>query len=326
MSKSNLGLNSYLDKKFGNRVSFRKTERKLYGHDIAALPSIVKPIIGSVTPEAVVQPASELELTELMTWAAAHNIPLTPRGKATSGYGGVLPVKQGIVVDFYYMSKVISIDSENLTATVQPGIIFEKLDRELEKKGLTLRLYPSSYPAATVGGWLAQGGAGIGSFEAGWFRDNVVSVRVVIPDGSVRIFSGSDLDLVSDAEGITGFISEIILRVQRKEEVAVLAVGSPDAASMKKLFEQIIEQNLPIWSVIFINPLMAELRNVVPLREHLGQPVEERVVLPKQYITTFAFPAREKDAILNAFNLIIKGEFFGVTPGFYRAARMGKSL
>ena len=83
---------------------------------------------------------------ELVRWAAKNRIPLTPRGKASSGYGGVLPVKKGIVVDFYRMNSVIKIDPEPQTATVQAGMVWEKLDRELAKQGLTLRLYPTSYP------------------------------------------------------------------------------------------------------------------------------------------------------------------------------------
>jgi FAD/FMN-containing dehydrogenase len=173
-------------------------------------------------------------------------------------------VKQGLVVDFYRMKDILRIDPDAMTATVQPGIIWERLDKELEKQGLTLRLYPSSYPAATVGGWLAQGGAGIGSFESGWFRDNVISARVVLADGSVRAFSGADLDLISEAGGTTGLISEITIRVQRKEELDVVAVGSQDAGSLQSLIQAIIDENLPIWSMLFINPLVAELKNVVP--------------------------------------------------------------
>ncbi len=160
---------SYLEGKFGNRVSFNRTERKLYGHDIAEIPSLIKPLIGDTTPDAVVQPQSEEELVELVKWAVKNNVRLTPRGKATSGYGGAIPVRKGIVVDFYRMNKVVRIDPDARTATVQAGVVWEKLDRELAKHGLTLRLYPSSYPSSTVGGWLAQGGAGIGSYEAGWF-------------------------------------------------------------------------------------------------------------------------------------------------------------
>ena len=131
---------SYLEGKFGNRVNFRKTERKLYGHDIAAMPSLIKPLVGNTIPEAVVQPGTEQELAELVRWATQNNVPLTPRGKASSGYGGVLPVKNGLVVDFYRMNKIIKIDPKAQTAIVQSGVIWEKLDRELARHKLTLRL------------------------------------------------------------------------------------------------------------------------------------------------------------------------------------------
>src|SRR4030042_1011002 len=197
-------LKNYLEKTFGSRVTFRRTERKLYGHDIAAVPGVFRRLIGSTIPDAVVQPEDEQQLMALIKWAAANKVPLTPRGKASSGYGGVLPVKKGVVVDFYRLKKIKQIDKAALTVTVQAGVVFERLDKELMKNGLTLRLYPSSYPAATVGGWLGPGGAGIGSFEAGWFRDNVAGARVVMPDGSIRDFKGSELDVISGAEGITG--------------------------------------------------------------------------------------------------------------------------
>ena len=106
-----------LEDKFGERVTFDYIERRLYGHDIAAMPRLVKPLIGDTTPDAVVQPETEEELIDLARWASEHNIPLTPRGKATSGYGGVLPVKNGVVIDFYRMKKVISVDPEEQTAT-----------------------------------------------------------------------------------------------------------------------------------------------------------------------------------------------------------------
>ncbi len=199
---------SFLEGTFGGRVTFDRMERKLYGHDIAAMPAIMKPVIGSTVPEAVVQPETEKELVALVRWANENRIPLTPRGKASSGYGGVLPVKGGVVVDFFRMNKVIAIDKAKQTVTAQAGIVWEKIDRALKKEGLTVNLYPSSYPGSTVGGWLAQGGTGIGSFESGWFVDNVVSARVVLADGTVKEFSGKDIELISEAEGITGLISD----------------------------------------------------------------------------------------------------------------------
>ena len=219
MSEMNKKLRTELQQRFGNRVSFRKLERKLYGHDIAVIPGLIKMLIGDTIPDAVVQPETEEELAKLVQWAVQHDIPLTPRGKASTGYGGAVPIRGGIVVDFYRMRAIKHIDADKGTVTAEAGVVWEKLDKELAKHGLTLKLYPSSYPSATVGGWLAQGGAGIGSFEAGWFRDNVVSARVVLPHGEAREFSGDDLDLIYAAEGITGLISEATILIQPFEEM-----------------------------------------------------------------------------------------------------------
>jgi Fe-S oxidoreductase/FAD/FMN-containing dehydrogenase len=306
MGRLNSKQRSWLEEKFGDRVCFDRLERKLYGHDIAAMPSLFAPFIGNTIPDCVVQPQSEEEVVELLRWASENNIPLTPRGKASSGYGGVIPVKQGIVVDFYRMKKIIRIDREAQTAAVEAGVVWESLDKELAKRGLTLRLYPSSYPGSTVGGWLAQGGTGFGSYEAGWFRDNVLSARVVLPIGEVREFSGNDLDLIADAEGITGLITQVKIKVQPLEELEVVCIGCSDAFGLQRLVESFITEDLPIWSLVFINPTMAELKNRAPLLEHYGHPVEERVLLPAAYIITLAFRKKDHDRIMSKLPDLLK--------------------
>ena len=306
MGKLNNELRAELQSMFGERVSFRRIERKLYGHDIAAMPALLKPLVGKTIPEAVAQPQTEAEVAELVRWSARNRVALTPRGKASSGYGGVIPLKGGVVVDFYRMRAVKRLDAEKGTVTVEPGAVWERLDRELGKQGFTLRLYPSSYPSATVGGWLAQGGAGIGSFEAGWFRQNVVNARVVMPDGEVKEFSGDDLDLIYGAEGITGLITEVTLLVQPREEIEMVAIACPDAGGLQQLVQSIIEKKLPVWSLLFINPRMAELRNKAPLLEHLEHPVEERVLLPVSYITSLAFRKRDGGTIRESLPEIMK--------------------
>ncbi len=306
MNEINTKHKEFLEKQFGNRVNFQRMERKLYGHDIAAIPGIVKPFIGETIPDAVVQPQNEQELSELVKWAVKNNIALTPRGKASSGYGGVLPMKKGIVVDFYRMKEIKAIDTIGMKATVQAGVVFEKLDNELMKHGLTLRLYPSSYPSATIGGWLAQGGAGIGSYESGWFRDNVISARAVLPDGTIKDFHDEELDVIDSAEGITGLISEVTLRVRPAEEMEVMAIGCPEADGVQYIIQSAIDKDLPIWSVLFINPRMAQMRNEVPLREHLGHIAEERVLLPSAYIAIIAFRKKDRTKITVGLDEIIR--------------------
>ncbi|MBM3133494.1 MAG: FAD-binding oxidoreductase, partial [Chloroflexi bacterium] len=222
------------------------------------------------------------------------------------GYGGVLPVKGGIVVDFYRMNRVLKVDPQTMTATIQAGAIWEKVDRDLARHGLTLRLYPSSYPSSTAGGWLAQGGTGFGSFEAGWFYENVLSARIVLSDGSVQEISGPEIELISDAEGITGLISELTVRVMPLEELEVVSIGCPDAHDLQRLLESLVETNLPVWSVSFINPRMAELKNKAPLMEHAGHPAEERVLLPASYILTLAFRKKDAEAVRGKMPALLK--------------------
>jgi Fe-S oxidoreductase/FAD/FMN-containing dehydrogenase len=306
MARLSTKYKEYLNDLFGDRVTFERIERKMYSHDIAAMPKLIQPLVGNTVPDAVVQPEDESQLVKLVQWAAQNGLPLTPRGKASSGYGGAIPVKRGIVVDFYWMKNVLEIDPENLTATVQPGITWEMLDRELAKQGLTLRLYPTSYPSSSVGGWLAQGGAGIGSYEYGWFVDNVVSARAVLPSGEVREFSSQDLELISDAEGTTGFISQVTLHVRPLVEESVVSLACSNAHDLQQLIQAIMEAQLPIWSMFYINPRMAELKNRAPLMEHHGHPAEERVLLPAAYVLTLTFRQADRDEIMSQLRELVK--------------------
>jgi len=297
---------SFLAAEFPGHCNFDERERRFYSHDVAAIPNLIKPLVGNTIPDGIVQPETEEDLVTLVNFAIKNGIKLTSRAKASSGYGGVLPVRQGLVIDFFRINRVIDIDKKNLTATVQPGVVWEKIDTALEKVGLDLKLYPSSYPGSTVGGWLAQGGTGIGSFESGWFRDNVVSARVVLGDGTVKEFSGADLDVISDAEGITGLISQITIKVRPREEMDVAAIGCSDAHDTQHLMEAIIADKMPIWSMLFINPRMAEMKNRAPLMEHHGRPMEERVLLPASYILSLAFRAKDSRHVRERLGELIK--------------------
>ncbi len=75
-------------------MAFDPLERSFYSHDVGSLFSLVKPLVGNTLPAAVVQPLSEEQVIQLAAFSRTHGVPLVPRAKATSGYGGVLPVKR----------------------------------------------------------------------------------------------------------------------------------------------------------------------------------------------------------------------------------------
>ncbi|MCF7890746.1 FAD-binding oxidoreductase [Candidatus Bipolaricaulota bacterium] len=237
-----------LENLFEGRVKLDEIERRLYSRDSASLPQPIERFVDNV-PEAVVQPVSTSELTELCQTSRRHSMPLVPRGGGTSGYGGAIPAESGIVVDFSRMNEVLGIDEEEKTVTVQPGVIWENLATELEKRGLYPEIMPSSAPGATVAGWVAEGGAGIGSFQNGYVRDGVKEVELVKPDGEITRLGSDGLDLVSGAEGITGFISEVTMEVDENSDLAPKMVSFDSLDSLSSFLEIIRTDDLPLWHV-----------------------------------------------------------------------------
>jgi Fe-S oxidoreductase/FAD/FMN-containing dehydrogenase len=301
---------------FDHRVTFDRLERSVYSHDLGTFPTLVRPLLGNTMPAAVVQPQDEEELLELLRLANAQEVPLVPRGMATSGYGGVLPVRGGLVVDLRRMQRILEIDADSLTATVESGVIWGHLERELAKSDLALRLYPSSALSSTVGGWLAQGGAGYGSFEYGWFRENVLSARVVLPTGEIRTFSGDGLDLISDAEGIVGLISQVTLRVRKLEDESIIGAQFTDANSLGAALEEIVDQGIPLWSINFINPQMATLKNHLLAKSEHGKSVEQGdLSLPESYIALFVYPRSRTDEVTERLEAVISSQGAQILDG-----------
>ncbi|MFN2291264.1 MAG: FAD-binding and (Fe-S)-binding domain-containing protein [Anaerolineae bacterium] len=287
-----------LQEMFGPRVAFDKLERMLYSHDVGSLPSLVKPLIGNTMPAGVVQPLDEEQVIQLTALARTHNIPLVPRGKSSSGYGGVMPVNGGLIIDFAWMKGILDVDAEELVVRVQPGVVWEQLETELAEHGLALRNYPSSAPSSTVGGWLAQGGVGFGAYEYGAFAENVVGCRVVLPSGEVREFSGDDLQLISEAEGTTGLITEVTLRVRRLEPEALWGARFDTAEELAQALAAIRKAGLPFWSISFINPTMGHIRNNLPPHMEHGHVVEQhRPTIPTGYVAVFVAPESKREAI-----------------------------
>ncbi len=297
---------TWLRERFDGRFTSDLAERKIYSHDVGVMPPLVKPLIGRSIADGVVQPSNEQEIIDLVRWAAQNRVPLVPRGKATSGYGGVLPVKGGITVDSWRLRKIVSVDQEALTVTVEPGAVWQDLEKALAKQGLGLRLYPSSAPSSTVGGWLAQGGFGYGSFEYGSFSENVISARVVMPTGEVREFSGDELELVADAEGITGIITQITLSVRPLEEERVIGGRFATVRELATALRAAIQQGLPLWSATFINPTMARLKNQLPPKLEHGHPIDaHQIQLPEGYLAIFVFPASREGQVQDELERVI---------------------
>lgn len=299
-----------LKKILGEKVRTDRVERKMYSFDVGAMPSLIKPILPIGLPGAVVRPTSEEEIVALMNYAKSEGLRLIPRGASTSGLGGVLPQNGAIVVDTSGMNKVLEIDVENKYARVQPGVIWENLQKAANKKGLDLRLYPTSLPSSTVAGWFAQGGAGIGSYEYGTFKENVIKARVVLPNGEVKTFIEQELlNYIADAEGITGIITEIVVSLRTLEPEIHRAVAFNELKEVDAALKAITEKALPIWNITVLNPESMRIKKKLPHKH--GHPYEEAnphyvPELPIAYIAMIVYPESRKGEIEEALDEIIK--------------------
>ncbi|MGJ7922346.1 FAD-binding and (Fe-S)-binding domain-containing protein [Neobacillus sp. LXY-4] len=286
---------------FQDNVRTDRVERKMYSFDVGALPGLVKPFLPVGIPGGVVRPKNGQQIGKLVKLANEENVKLVPRGMSTSGFGGVLPEEGAIVVDLSSMNKVLSMDKHNLTVTVEAGIIWEQLQRQLKKEGLDLILYPSSLPSSTVGGLLAQGGTGFGGYEYGVFKENVLEAKVILPDGEMKAFSGTELQLyIADMEGITGIITEITMKVRKLEAEIHRLISFPDNQSIEAALSAIYEAKLPIWSLTFLNPESMKLKKKLPHRH--GHAYEEKKrrpepELPETFVLLVAYPESRHEAI-----------------------------
>lgn len=242
---------SELIKIFGERVAFHDAERLLYSRDMVSLPAFVRDKINTM-PDCVVQPVSVDELSELVRLASKHLFALVPRGAGTAGYGGAVPTCGGVVVDFSRMNRIIDVDVDGRTVVVEPGVVWEDLEDELGKNGLSLMLYPSSAISSMVGGWIANGGGvGIGSFGCGTLRERLVEVEILTASGDLRTLSGDDLDLVFGMNGTTGFITKIRLEVTDSREIVPVAAAYESLEDLTASIERIREQGIDLWHISF---------------------------------------------------------------------------
>jgi Fe-S oxidoreductase/FAD/FMN-containing dehydrogenase len=238
--------------RFGERSSFDRTEMLFYSHDAASLPGLVKSMI-KTTPEAVVQPTNTEDVVFITGFARKQAIPLTPRGAATSGWGGALPSSGGIVVDFSRMRRILEINKEKGTVLAEAGVIWNNLEHELNKQGLSCRIIPTSAQSATVGGWVAEGGGGIGSYEYGQIGKNIESVKIVTPDGEAKTLEGDDLELVIEAEGITGMVTEVEVKTRKAEEQIPVVASFPSLKNLFSALYDVRQKGLQLWHIGFSN-------------------------------------------------------------------------
>lgn len=202
-------------------------------------------------PEAVVKPSNAQQISDILKLANKYNFPVTPRGGGTGLSGGALPVYGGLCLSLEKLNKILEIDTKNYQAIVEPGVITQIFQEEVEKLGLFYPPDPASRGTSHLGGNLAECSGGPRAVKYGVTKDYVLGLEVVLPSGEIlntggrvlKNVSGYNLtQLIIGSEGTLGIITKIIFRLiplPKYKKVMLVAFNSLEDAteSVAKIFQ-----------------------------------------------------------------------------------------
>ncbi|MCR4309894.1 MAG: FAD-binding protein [Deltaproteobacteria bacterium] len=205
---------------FGDRLRTSLETRICYSFDATGKQFL---------PDAVVYPVNAEEVRQTVLLANLHRFPVVPRGAGTGFSGGSLPVHGGVVLSTERMDRIVSIDTENLYAVVEPGVVNGTLKEEARKKGLFYPPDPASLKFSTLGGNIAECAGGMCAVKYGVTRDYVLGLEAVLGTGELirtgvvtaKGVVGYDLTrMLVGSEGTLGIVTRATLRLIPLPEAA----------------------------------------------------------------------------------------------------------
>lgn len=243
------------------------------------------PLLQSL-PDAVIYPESTKQVSAIMKVLFKHKVPLITRGSGTNLCGGTVPVQGGVVMVMHRMNRLLELDSENLTATVQPGMITADFIRRVEASGLFYPPDPSSLRISTIGGNIAECSGGLRGLKYGTTKDYVIGLEAVLASGEIirtggklmKDVAGYDLTkLLVGSEGTLAIITEATLKLipPPKSKQTLMAMYR-DLYGAARTVSAIIESKIiPATLELMDNPTI----RVVNDYAKLGLPLEMEAIL-----------------------------------------------
>ncbi len=259
-----------LQERFGaTRYSAAQAVREQHGRDESAYD--IAP------PAAVVFAESTADVADAVRLAAAHGVPVIPFGSGSSLEGHLLAVQGGISLDVLRMNRLLRLDADDLTVTVQPGITRKQLNEQIKDSGLFFPIDPGA--DASIGGMVATRASGTNAVRYGTMRENVLALEVVTAAGETlrtgtrarKSAAGYDLTrLFVGSEGTLGVVTEVTLRLYPLPEAVSAAVCSfPSIEAAVRSTIQTIQMGVPIARVELID---ANTVRMVNRHSHLALP------------------------------------------------------
>ncbi|MBZ9845435.1 FAD-binding oxidoreductase [Mesorhizobium sp. CA5] len=189
---------------------------------------VLKAQLDHIKGDLIVTPKSEDEVIRVLAACHRHGVPVTPRGSGTGNYGQAMPLSGGVVLNLAEMNEIKTIAPGRVVTG--PGAILAEIDKATRAhSGQELRLSPSTYNTASIGGFIAGGSGGVGSINFGGLRDfgNVLRLRVVTMEAEPKALelTGEDLHKVTHAYGTNGIITEVEMPLTAAYEWIDVIVG-----------------------------------------------------------------------------------------------------
>jgi glycolate oxidase len=177
----------------------------------------------SFLPDVVLKPRTAQEISQIMKICNANILPVTPRGAGTSLSGGALPTNHGVVISMERFNEILEIDTLNLQATVETGVITEVFQNAVKEKNLFYPPDPASKGSCFIGGNVSHNSGGPKAVKYGVTRDYVLNLEVVLPTGEI-IWTGANVlknstgynltQLITGSEGTLGIITKIVFKLR----------------------------------------------------------------------------------------------------------------
>lgn len=237
-------------------------------------------------PDAVVAPRNKAEVQAIVKLCNEYRIPVVPRGSGSNLCAGTCPVEGGIVLIFKHMNRILEIDEENLTVTVEPGVITLDMIKAVEAKGLFYPPDPSSMKISTIGGNINENSGGLRGLKYGVTRDYVLALEAVLASGEVirtggklaKDVAGYDLTrLLVGSEGTLAVITEATLKLLPMPEAkkTMLALYQDIEACAQTVSDIIANRIIPATLEFLDQPTL----QAVEAFAHIGLPTNVKAVL-----------------------------------------------